>query len=614
MTKKRRLVQGNRILPARISAAVKIKSVWKVSFQQLLCANKPLWSTLMAIALIWSLSALIGCSDSDPAEPTVEIAGCDLTYTLPGDVDQTPANASQDDFDRFSWQSFLALSAPSVGGQINLDGDNDPQWRKWSSTADLLNQADPGPSGSRYYPEECKAIPYYEDYRVIDQVGKVNDSFQEATEDALSTSPVIDKNGNFLRYEILISPSMYNRVVSSGWNVPGTIPVGPQTDPVSSDIIGTCGLASYTGGDPADTDSGFIQIKNAWMDLNDAPPSELAKYHVEALLVYTPAYRTSTDPQTATCELRTMGLVGQHIMHKTLTQPAWIYSTFEHVDNAPDCEGPSTTGGSQAGTPSDSCPPTVQKDWNFYPMVCNDDAASSRIDGCPPDPDTPVSNWCAHCNDTPGSNDATAVCMSEGSEWIGTCCNRTDGATTSPPGPCDSGMEPWCLDLGPAQVKGYSRLCRQIAVSEDEAKGGYISAARWNRQCHEAITVAGSGNSVWRHYELISTQWMITDFAEDTNARECINVSRDVIQYKNGSAYVAMKPYINPKPASEGGTQPVLGNTSMESYQRANCLGCHAKSTTGGGDVDNIFKDHASTDFIYWLKLEVPQSAAVEEL
>jgi hypothetical protein len=52
----------------------------------------------------------------------------------------------------------------------------------------------------------------------------------------------------------------------------------------------------------------------------------------------------------------------------------------------------------------------------------------------------------------------------------------------------------------------------------------------------------------------------------------------------------------------------------MESYQRANCLGCHAKSTTGSGDVDDIFKNHASTDFMYWLKLEVPQSAATENL
>ena len=317
---------------------------------------RPCVPLLMAVVLIWTLVALTGCSVSDSVTRTPENRVCKLTYTLPGDVDKTPGDASQNDFDEFSWQSFLALSAPSVGGRINVDGDNTPQWREWSSTADLLNQADPGPSGSRFYPEECKAIPDYAFFRVIDQVGKVDDSFQEATEDALSTSPVIDKNGNFIRYEILISPSLYAQVVSNGWNVPGTIPTDPQTDPAMSDITGTCGLASYTGGDPADKDSGFIQIKNAWMDLTHASPAERAKYHMEALLIYTPEYRTSSTPQTATCELRTMGLVGQHIMHKTLTQPAWVYSTFEHVDNAPDCEGPSTTGGSGAGTPSEMYP------------------------------------------------------------------------------------------------------------------------------------------------------------------------------------------------------------------------------------------------------------------
>jgi hypothetical protein len=470
----------------------------EASFPQFARAREPYLPLLMSMVLIWTLVALMGCSDSDSVTGTLENNRvCNLTYTLPGDVDKTPGNASQNDFDEFSWQSFLALSAPSVGGRINVDGDNIPQWRGWSSTADLLNQADPGPSGSRFYPEVCQAIPNYEDYRVIDQVGKVDDSFQEATEDALSTSPVIDKNGNFLRYEILISPSLYAQVVNNGWNVPGTIPIDPQTGPVMGDIIGNCGLASYTGGDPADKDIGFIQIKNAWMDLTDASSLERAKYHTEELLIFTPDYRTSSNPQASTCELRTMGLVGQHIMHKTLTQPAWVYSTFEHVDNAPDCLGPSTTGGSGAGTPSESCPPTVQKDWNFNPMICNDDADSSRIDGCPPDPDVPVTNRCAHCNDTPGTNDATAMCMSDGAEWVGTCCNRPDAPTTQPPGACNPGTEPWCLDLAQTEVKGYSRLCRQITVSEDETKGGYISSARWNRECHETIAFVGNGNSVW---------------------------------------------------------------------------------------------------------------------
>jgi hypothetical protein len=302
-----------------------------------------------------------------------------------------------------------------------------------------------------------------------------------------------------------------------------------------------------------------------------------------------------------------MGLVGQHIMHKTLTQPAWVYATFEHVDNAPDCEGPSSSGGSQAGTPSDLCPATVQKDWNLYPMLCNDDDPSSATDGCPDD--TPATNQCAHCNDTPNSNDPTATCMSDGAEWAGTGCIRPDSSTTPPPSACQEGTEPWFVDQGPALVKGFSRLCRQIPVSEDEAKGGYTSSARWNRVYHDAIAAAGNGNSVWANYELISTQWMKKDFAEDPAARECENVSREVFQYQNGSGYVALKAEIEPKPECLGGNQPVLGNTSMESYQRSNCLGCHSKSTTGAGNVDDIFKNHASTDFIYWLKLEVPQSA-----
>jgi hypothetical protein len=179
-----------------------------------------------------------------------------------------------------------------------------------------------------------------------------------------------------------------------------------------------------------------IMSKNSWSSLRlTAPP---------------PIHRQ------ATCELRTMGLVGQHIMHKTLTQPAWVYSTFEHVDNAPDCEGPSTTGGSQAGTPSDSCPPTVQKDWNFNPMLCNEDTDSSRIDGCPPDPDTPVTNRCAHCNDTPSSNDTTAMCMADGAPngSARAVAVPSDTSTTSAPGDCNPGMEPWCLDLAPGRGEG----------------------------------------------------------------------------------------------------------------------------------------------------------------
>src|SRR4029078_5793422 len=37
-----------------------------------------------------------------------------------------------------------------------------------------------------------------------------------------------------------------------------------------------------------------------------------------------------------------LGLIGFHIMHKT-SKLSWIWSTFEHIDNAPPCDDQKTT-------------------------------------------------------------------------------------------------------------------------------------------------------------------------------------------------------------------------------------------------------------------------------
>jgi hypothetical protein len=81
----------------------------------------------------------------------------------------------------------------------------------------MLNQTNPGPSGSRYYPAACKSIANYQSYWVIQQVGKVDDSFLEAQSGGLSEHPALDSAGHFLRYEILLSPAMYNEVLTKKW-------------------------------------------------------------------------------------------------------------------------------------------------------------------------------------------------------------------------------------------------------------------------------------------------------------------------------------------------------------------------------------------------------------
>ncbi|MEO2168265.1 MAG: hypothetical protein ABGY42_09150, partial [bacterium] len=474
------------------------------------------------------------------------------------------ADATQSDFDEFSWQTFLALNAPEVGGRVSATGDNPVQWAAWSSTPDLLNQgANPGPSGSRYYPDACVAAypGTFERYRVLDQVGKVDDSFEEATTTGLSKSPVIDAGGNFLRYEILVSPATYDDVVAKGYNIAANLEA--MDSPPVEDVNVICGDAAYTGGDPANPASGALSLKVAWMDVSDGGPPgyDTGRFHTEELLVFTPAYRnlpvTPGAEQVASCELRTMAMVGMHINHKTLKQPAWVWSTFEHVDNAPDCGAiPSGPGGRLSTT----CPASVGQGYSFYPLACADGSEPGACND--------------NCNTPPASNDLNSPQICEN--------------------PDVSDDIAWCVNEPPNPSRGLSRICRQLPLAAH-----YPDAHDWNQECATAL----GADSVWSNYVLVSTQWV----NEDLGGSQCKTVARELYQWKASAEQWVVNPVVIEPKVSAAGGRPILGNTSMESYEKSNCMGCHAKSFFGGtlrAEDDNF----ASTDFMYWLKLEVPEA------
>jgi hypothetical protein len=76
--------------------------------------------------------------------------------------------------------------------------------------------------------------------------------------------------------------------------------------------------------------TGAIEIKAAWRILTD--PSQSSRYlTTEAVLINA----------AGACSPATMGLVGLHIIHKTVSQPQFVWATFEHVDNVPPAS-PST--------------------------------------------------------------------------------------------------------------------------------------------------------------------------------------------------------------------------------------------------------------------------------
>ncbi len=478
---------------------------------------------------------------------------CSLAYDLPADV----GPARQLAFDRLSWKSFLALNAPGVGRRVSRHGDNETQWAKWSSTDDLIQcqlhpktcvcpNGDCSVSGSHYYPPKCREIEGYQNYRALAELSKVDDTFLQAANGSLSNDPVLDAKGKFLRFEILVSPATYDFVVENQY-FDQTVLTGLQ-QPVNF----PCGERSYTGGDPADPREGAIVLKLAWMELGSpGHPNHFRRpkgrdFHTEDVLVYTPAYRDSTGE--ASCKLERLALVGMHIAHKTVKQPKWIWSTFEHRRNAPDCTSLPPAGDKEGSGPSTSCPASVRRDYNFFPASCSEDGSDPQA--------------CQTCNAAPQSNalDATA-------------CTNPDVAG-------DTG---WCLDLPPAAEAGVSKICRQIPIAAN-----YPTAALLNGACARRL----GRRSAWQNYELISTQWF--DVPSDVCQTGSTATPRDSIQPQVDIA------------GNGQSTRPFLGNTSMESYVRSNCMGCHSNATV----EENPNK--VGTDLMYFLQLEVSAAAGGE--
>jgi hypothetical protein len=267
-------------------------------------------------------------------------------------------------------------------------------------------------------------------------------------------------------------------------------------------------------------------------------------FHTEELLVYRPAHRNISG--VASCEVKTMALVGMHVAHKTVSQPTWTWSTFEHRWNAPDCTALPPEGDEAGSGPSTACPDSVRHDYNFYPRDCAADGVGAMS--------------CQSCNTVPLSNspDPEQLCTSAETDATG-----------------DTG---WCLDLPPAAEQGKSKLCRQVSVAEH-----FPTAHALNQACAAAL----GRSSVWSNYQLISTQWLNQASSLCQSSGPMGNLRTDIMPQINLAATGA-----------EPQMRPYLGNTSMESYGRSNCTGCHKAAAVKPDETSY------STDMMYWLQLE----------
>ncbi|MGO4776868.1 hypothetical protein AB4084_15405, partial [Lysobacter sp. 2RAB21] len=187
---------------------------------------------LAAAALVFALAA---CTDSHlRPEPHDTLSRADIrnharsgdTLPLPPLSSTIPLEISvpqqkpnlqdlQDDFDLFSWQSFVAVNWPAgpdgnpkPGASIGPDVPT--VWENWKESRDIFlpGGATPPPWGQDPPPPDvCKGKGAAT--LNLTQVGKTPNVLDESGE-PFETGPLIDQNGQYVRFAIMANQDMFN--------------------------------------------------------------------------------------------------------------------------------------------------------------------------------------------------------------------------------------------------------------------------------------------------------------------------------------------------------------------------------------------------------------------
>lgn len=300
--------------------------------------------------------------------------------------DRTP-NRLQHDFDIYSWEAFIALCWPANpdGTPKEVDRD-DPRftpeaagyftyphgtvWENWMSADAVFREhaAEPiewgkvapmaelygvsADSENRLKVEvaaaDAKGIKSLEaaqarKVRSISWVGAnfagaihgQNTKTLEEMEQALGTGRLIDNNGYFVRYEVLMNRDVYDFVVSNRLFDQASQEIYVERN---RHIVFPIGKFKFDALNPVPTPPagkvrpetarvGSIVVKAGWKRLSKEEFDSGRFYAIQAVT------QLAGDEGKS---LAYFGLIALHIAHKSADVGQWTWSTFEHDDNCPD--------------------------------------------------------------------------------------------------------------------------------------------------------------------------------------------------------------------------------------------------------------------------------------
>jgi hypothetical protein len=277
-------------------------------------------------------------------------------------------------FDFYSWLSFIALNAPADNSGIaNSQPGTKAKWedtRHFIQLLDVMRADGVEPKWNETNTDKTAMIPpacrpsYTPGMMVVEMI-------EESYNQPFRTGPLIDQRGHFALFDILMNETMFKYIVGNKLHQQVTqrefplridFPAGanPKPNPASSDP-------------PAGP--GSFMLKVSWKIID--PADDKSKFHTVEAIVLLPG-SPGQPPADRACLKKTLGLIGFHAVHKTANRPQWIWTSFEHVDNAPE-QSDVDAGLNHLG-----------RRYNFFDPSC--DRAKCPVNETPPRPWAPNSN------------------------------------------------------------------------------------------------------------------------------------------------------------------------------------------------------------------------------
>ena len=292
-------------------------------------------------------------------------------------------------FDFYSWRTFIALNSPADGSPIEqAQADKPTLWEDMDSFKQLLDVMLPAglqppkwPADragmenerERLVPPEC--LPQHQAAPTKMIVKMIEESFNEP----FKTGPLIDQQGRYAIFDILMNRQMFDYIMDNHLNTKAGQAANADlsVDFPAGQNIRTRRLAF-----------GAFMLKVSWKILSPAEKQARNFHMVDALVLMPPPDDPNAKRQ---CLPETLGLVGFHAVHKTVSRPQWIWTSFEHIKNVPDKDevaanklnGPYSFFSADCG---DRCPvvnATPPRPWDPDPKLAlrfrSDDSFKSQI-------------------------------------------------------------------------------------------------------------------------------------------------------------------------------------------------------------------------------------------